>query len=1267
MSADNGLRTAQAVRKRLLIALLLLSLPGLPIALLGAALYTESGLRLLAAQLPRLERFGIAIEGVSGTLAGPLRVERFELDHPRVHVLVRGIVIEPELRGLLIQTIRTRSVRARDALVELRAAEQPPSERPPRFLPRFLRIDARGVDLRRLRYVHLNGAAIEAAQARGRVTIVSDRLRIREFDVAAEQFDARGHLALMASRPLGLKGAAAGRLRLLRKEFTLFAALDGSLDRLQIAGEMQQPSRVRAAGLLTRPEGRWRLAGKIESPALGLDAFVERPPFSLRNVALDVSATAQGVHASGAVSIPEFSERAVQIDARGRFAARVLHLDAAKLALDATAARVAASGSIAFDGGTPTVDIAARWQDLQWPLEGAALATSAGGAGTLRGPMPYDFSVAGEVARAGAHAWRATGAVRGLLSQEQLTIAAYELKTLGGTLQGAGALQFAQPRAWTLSANASGVNPAALHPGFPGRVSFTAHAEGSRLDKRTRFKLRVAELAGTLRGERVRGAGHIERDRQTWIARGVEAQFGKARLKLDAALGESLNARWTLHAPALASLLPGAAGAVDFSGSVRGARKAPHIVAAFRGEGLRYQTWAADRLQLDADVDVSDAAASRFTLEAQRVGRAEPLIGTLHVEGSGLLREHRIVLDAVGVAPSAREPPPRAMLQAAGRYQDERWTGTIASLRLARGAGAERTLDIVEPARAAVSREAALLENVCLAISAGRICAQGEWRRGGAWEAVLSGYEIPLAFVLPPAGEEAAYAGRIEGRIRANGAPGRPWRGDAGMRIIDAAIIYRPPGAAPQALNLGTGGLAATADAERIDFSFGVQAFTDTFLYANAQLRRDGRNDLMRLPLTGDLRARAADANILPLVFPEIDHAAGLLTAEASLAGSLAAPEINGRIELANGEFDSYRVNLALRDLSLTALLHDNALDFKGAGRAGEGRAAVDGRFAWRQGETLGELRLHGENLLVADLPEYRVVASPDLRFRIAGGRMDVAGDVKIPSALLQPNELTGAVRASDDTRYVGEHPAERAGRYTVHSEVRIAMGEDVRVDAFGLQGRITGGVGTTIHTGETPLGRGELGVEQGRYEAYGQQLEISRGRLLFDVSPLDDPGLDIEARRKVDATTVGLNVRGTLQAPRLTFFSDPSMPQTQIVSYLLTGKSVDSIQSRDAAAVRSVQDTLALQGGGLLASQIGRRVGLDEVGVESSIDRAGEASSQLVVGKFLSPRLFISYGVSLTESINTLKLRYTISDRWILRTEAGERQSADVEFTVER
>ena len=87
-----------------------------------------------------------------------------------------------------------------------------------------------------------------------------------------------------------------------------------------------------------------------------------------------------------------------------------------------------------------------------------------------------------------------------------------------------------------------------------------------------------------------------------------------------------------------------------------------------------------------------------------------------------------------------------------------------------------------------------------------------------------------------------------------------------------------------------------------------------------------------------------------------------------------------------------------------------------------------------------------------------------------------------------------------------------------------------------------------------------------------------------------------------------------------------------------------------------------AAAGGAFLAGRVGQRVGLDEVGVSQE---AGGGTS-LTIGKYLSPRLFVSYGISLVDQINTLKLRYTIGDRWALSAESGEESAADVEYRIE-
>ena len=122
-------------------------------------------------------------------------------------------------------------------------------------------------------------------------------------------------------------------------------------------------------------------------------------------------------------------------------------------------------------------------------------------------------------------------------------------------------------------------------------------------------------------------------------------------------------------------------------------------------------------------------------------------------------------------------------------------------------------------------------------------------------------------------------------------------------------------------------------------------------------------------------------------------------------------------------------------------------------------------------------------------------------------------------------------------------------------------------------------------------------------------------------------------------------------------------MSQAEALSFLLTGRSINTLQSGEAASLDRAAQSLAVGGGGLLLGGIGSRIGLDEVSVEQTDDE----DTAVVLGKYLSPNLFVSYGISIAEAINTIKLRYTLNERWSLKAEAGLHQSADVEYRIER
>ena len=123
-------------------------------------------------------------------------------------------------------------------------------------------------------------------------------------------------------------------------------------------------------------------------------------------------------------------------------------------------------------------------------------------------------------------------------------------------------------------------------------------------------------------------------------------------------------------------------------------------------------------------------------------------------------------------------------------------------------------------------------------------------------------------------------------------------------------------------------------------------------------------------------------------------------------------------------------------------------------------------------------------------------------------------------------------------------------------------------------------------------------------------------------------------------------------------------MGETDILSYLVLGRPIDAQSGEDAKVVAQAALLLSLKGGDLLARSLTDRFGLDEMRIETS--NTGEQAS-LVVGRYLSPKLYVSYGVGLIDSVNTFNVRYRLSEHWQLRAESGLHQSADAIYTIER
>lgn len=429
-------------------------------------------------------------------------------------------------------------------------------------------------------------------------------------------------------------------------------------------------------------------------------------------------------------------------------------------------------------------------------------------------------------------------------------------------------------------------------------------------------------------------------------------------------------------------------------------------------------------------------------------------------------------------------------------------------------------------------------------------------------------------------------------------------------------------------------------------------------------------------PLDGRVDGELPAIDFLPSLFEDLDRVTGKLSASITVGGTLGAPDYRGQVALTGGELDFVPANLRLRHATATLAIAPGQLQLEGNATAGDGKLAVHGELRFGEKPDVsglrGQLQLQGERLLLVDVPEARVVASPDLQLQFSPDGVSAEGVVRIPEARLAPQDLTGVVLPSPDERVAGTQTGKDQGM-PLAARVQLVMGDAVRLETMGLSGKLQGSVTTTTRstngaTGPTTA-QGELSLGSGKFKAYTRELDIERGRLLFNGGPASDPGLDLRASRQFPGVKAGVLVRGTLRRPLVRFFSEPARPQNEIASLLLVGRSIEGLQGTGGlgsglgAGAASAKDSVLQQGGALVAAQLGQYVGLDEVQVERD---ANDAAS-LVLGKYLSPRLYVSYGVGLAEALNTLKLRYTLGRRWVLKTEAGSRQSVDLEYSTAR
>jgi translocation and assembly module TamB len=960
-----------------------------------------------------------------------------------------------------------------------------------------------------------------------------------------------------------------------------------------------------------------------------------------------------GFQAQGSVTAPGLQCGALDAQFSGRYSARVLSVLQLRLRHPASGAVLQAQGSVSVVTGGPRLDLHGSWNHLRWPLaDSNAPFHSEHGLYTLQDIRPYAFTTQADL-RIDERAPLQIG-MRGRLASDGLTAQSAHVQVLGASVDLDGQLHWTPASDWQLQGRVSELDVARVRPQTSGQLNFSFAAAGIGFSSQAPLEAEINDISGNVRAQRALGHARFAHRGGEWTFTDVRLQLGATHIELDGRAGSSVDLNFAVNAADLGLLNADARGELAARGHIRGDLHDPTIVSTAQARNVQWRGVLLQSLDANIEFDPSGSGRADSTLRLQGLKLGDRTLEQLTLRSEGTSANHVLALqaDAEGLTLGMRGN---------GHYAAGTWQGEINAGQF--GDAARLHLALEAPAPLQLAAQRVHLEPLCFHDSQTRLCLNA------TLEQVQRSVEL-LVTNLPmralTAGLTAAtdYDGSLSVAVNAIGNGDEPWRGTLKAQLENAAVHKHLSNGRIETLDLGNGTVTARVDEHELSAQLSLDAQAAGRIAGKFTAHGAG-DEWQAWPLDGELSIETTAIGYVSAYVGQIDRASGRVNAQLHVTGTLASPRLDGQLQLMHAMLDAYQINLSLRDVNFIAKLTDDTLSLDGSALAGpDGHASVQGQLRWQHGLPYGDLHLMGEDLRIFSVPEARVDASPDVSVHLAGRQIDLRGQVTLPYARIEPANLANAVLISSDEVMVAEQKPPAQEPYRVSSDLTLTLGERVTVNTHGLSGRLSGSIHVTSDDSGINHGSGELNVEEGKYLAYGRNLDIQHGRLLFSNGLLGDPGLDLRAVKKFPDITAGINVRGTLRAPRMTFFSDPEVSQSQIVSLLLAGGSLESVQNSTDTAERgnAGRSDALMQGGAILAQQLGGRYNI-EAGVEQ--DMTNETS--LVLGRYLSPRLYVSYGVGLAEAINTIKMRYTIGDHWTVKTEAGTQRSADLVFTIEK
>ena len=395
---------------------------------------------------------------------------------------------------------------------------------------------------------------------------------------------------------------------------------------------------------------------------------------------------------------------------------------------------------------------------------------------------------------------------------------------------------------------------------------------------------------------------------------------------------------------------------------------------------------------------------------------------------------------------------------------------------------------------------------------------------------------------------------------------------------------------------------------------------------------------------------------------------------DVKLSGTLEDPAIQGQATIADGRFENFQHGTLFKSLEAELRFsgEEAVLSKLTATDGGSGRVSAKGsvefepdkNFPLKLSATLTKATLVRRDDVTAnadgDLTLDGTLQSATLSGKITTDRVEVSIAQSLPPEVVdlqvQMVNFPQSDTADDEQQQAAQPP------FNLGLDLTVDMPRRVFVRGKGLDTEWSGSLKVT-GTAAQPRVVGRMTLVRGTVDVVGKQFSFDHGEISFDGGAKIDPLIDIEATSQSNDIAVTVDVTGTATDPKIELTSVPEVPQDEMISQLLFGKSTNELSTFELVQVgAAVAQLTGATGGGVgILDKARNLLGVDVLRLDTTQGSDGDSNPALSIGKYVSDGVYLGVKQGAAQDSSSVTVDVDLTDNIAIESDVTETGDSNI------